>query len=180
MRKKDLALNIVVFVVIVLVGVAIYLDPIGGQKSYSAYESGGFNFSYNDSFVLSRTDSGNISFIDIFPKDSPESFEPKFIEITMMTITGETESLKEDLKQSYPDLKNSQIKKIVKNGAEGYQFTNSTTDEETINSYFKFQDKIIIAKFYKKYYSLSQPAVPTNNSLYLKDYFNLINSIKFN
>jgi hypothetical protein len=180
MKKNDIITKVVIFLVIALVSLAIYLDPIKSQKSYSPYDSDSFSFLYSDDFLLNRTDSGEISFINIFPKESRESLEPKFIEITLMTITGEKDSLKEDLRQSYPELKNNQIKKIVKKGAEGYQFSSTASDEETINSYFKYNDKIVIAKFYKKYYSLSQPLVAINNSLYLKDYFNLINSIKFN
>ena len=148
------------------------------KKTYNDINLG-FYFKYPQNFDVRKTDAGNIAYIDIFPKNQKDSFEPKFIEIIVID-TKSNESLGQVILDSYPELRRNDLKKLYKKDTDAYQIIGSKNiNERFIISYFRHAGKLYIVKFNEKYYDSSNPFALVNNSPSQMTYFNILNSLAF-
>lgn len=147
---------------------------IGLRKSPASkiYNDSKVSFRYKGTFSLGQIDYDKIRIAEITNNDN------KMAEIATIETDDAEKSLKTILVDSYPDLNKNNLRKIIKPSSEAYQFVQSDTDETATYTYIKKGRLVLMAKFYNSYYPLNNPLVKIDNSMLLKDYLNIVNSLE--
>lgn len=137
------------------------------------------SFKYPQNYEVRETKAGKITYIDIFPSNLKNEFEPKFVEIIVMPSLSNA-PLGEILLDSYPNITEQQIAKLTKKGAEGVQITEKNDiNENYILSYLRFDKKLYLVKFNESYYNPDNPFIVVNNSFFENIYMGILNSLTF-
>lgn len=154
--------------VVLIVAGAIDISSKPEQKKYSDQY---MSFIFPGDYFSVPTSYSGLTIVEI------KNDEKKFADVARIELAQEnTDSLEDILKSSYSDFSKKQVKKIYKTSSGGYQFTQTTVNESVIYTYFKEKNSVFMIKFYEGYYDNNNAIIRINNSLLLKDFYQLVNS----